>query len=96
MRTSNLERATSNIKRKNFFHFEVRRSIFDFRCLHLILVLVCLAPFANAATTRPTTTAASQPTANDLEVHEWAVFVIDGATGQLNPEGIVTATVPAF
>jgi hypothetical protein len=57
--------------------------------------------FAAGATTNPTTTATTQPAvtqpaAADLELHEWAVFILDGSSGQLNPDGVVTATLPAF
>ncbi len=63
----------------------------------LLFALAAAPAFAAPpATTTATTTAVTQPTAADLEVHEWAVFVVDGATGQLNPDGLVNATVPAF
>jgi hypothetical protein len=58
------------------------------------------APALAASTTLPTTlpsmTAVTQPTAANLEVHEWAVFVVDAATGKMNPQGIVTSTLPTF
>ena len=61
-------------------------------------IFLVLSSAATAATpsTRPATQPVTQPTAANLQLHECAVFVLDASTGQLNPDGIITATLPAF
>ncbi len=63
-------------------------------CLFIFLTLSRIVTAAPA--TLPTTTAVAQPTAANLEVHEWAVFVVDASTGKMNPQGLVTSTLPSF
>jgi len=58
----------------------------------LYLAMVGDSPGAQAQTTHPVT----EPTAPGLQVHEWAVFVLDGFDNQLNPDGKVLSTLPAF
>ncbi len=57
---------------------------------------VALPAFAAGPATRPTTAAVTQPTAPGLEVHEWAVFVVDASAGKINPDGVVRSTLPSF
>jgi hypothetical protein len=59
-------------------------------------IFALTASLATGAPPTTTTAPVTQPTAPNLEVHEWAVFIVDGSTGQLNPDGVVTATLPAF
>jgi hypothetical protein len=100
MRTSNVERPTSNVKvnaRRSFFtsSLDVARWTFDVR-IFLSVILAITTITKAAPTTQATTTAVTQPTAANLELHEWAVFVVDGSSSQLNPQGLVSATVPPF
>lgn len=62
-----------------------------------IIILAALVGTALAGpATQPSTTVVMQPTADNLEVHEWAVFVVDAAAGQINPQGWVKSTLPDF
>jgi hypothetical protein len=105
MRTSNIQHSTSNIQVRmaaSRRHLDVGCWMLNVGCSYFCLLLVLsAATLSKAATTNPTTIpstqpAVTQPTAADLEVHEWAVFILDGSSGQLNPDGVVTATLPAF
>ncbi len=99
MRTSNVQRPTSNFQVQNNaraylkvgrWTLGVGRSIF---ALQLLLSSLCQAA---TPATHPSTLPVAQPTASNLQLHETAVFVLDASTGQLNPDGIITATLPAF
>jgi hypothetical protein len=98
MRTSNIERRTSNVEVKTkpsafaTSTFSVRRSTFDVRILFSFLLLTTPA---FSATTGPTTSV-TQPTADNLQLVEWAVFVVDASANQMNPQGYVTSTLPGF
>ncbi len=60
-----------------------------------VLVLLAPAILYAAPATQPTT-AVTQPTAPNLQVREWAVFVVDATTGALNPQGMIGSTLPGF
>ena len=61
----------------------------------LLATAIGSATVARAQTTRPTT-GPTTAAAADFEVREWAVFVFDGLADQLNANGIVTSSLPAF
>jgi len=56
--------------------------------LPLIVLLAASAPIATAAP-------ATQP-AGGFELREWAVFILDASQNTVNPDGLVTSTLPSF
>jgi hypothetical protein len=55
-----------------------------------------LLALAGAASLGQTTQPAGTQPQGQFEVQQWAVFVLDAAQGQLNPNGIVGSTLPDF
>jgi len=112
MRTSNTEPRTSSVKvqdlgKNPLFCFDFRRRAFNARRWYFVLTFACLLAITALAaapatlptsnpTSHPTTKAVIAPTAPHLQLRECTVFVLDASTGLLNPDGIVTATLPAM
>jgi hypothetical protein len=101
MRTLNIKRPTSNVELKRMrppLHFSARNGVFDIRCSAFFLVacLLCFSKLSAVPSTQPTTLPVTQPTATNLQVQECSIFVLDASTGQINPDGVVTATLPVF
>src|ERR1700683_2910106 len=56
--------------------------------LNLVALLLASFPLLGLGqTTKPS---------GPLEVHEWAVFVLDASCDKLNPDGLVQSTLPSF
>jgi hypothetical protein len=92
--TFNVQLSTSNFQSRNGPAFTWKLNVGRWT-LNVCLFIFLTCQTALPATTAPTTSV-TQPTAQNLQVVEWAVFVVDASSNQLNPQGWVTSTLPGF
>jgi hypothetical protein len=62
----------------------------------LLRSLIAIFVFGNAPAQAQSTRPVTQPSAPGLEVHEWAVFVLDASNSKINEDGFVQSTLPEF